>query len=325
MASELYRGATVFDGLIVANFGPELFRAMHRAGLTGVNCTCCVWEDLPTTIRAMARWKGWFHEHADILRQVFTTADIAAAKREGRVGIVLGWQNATGFGDDAGTVRLFKDLGLGIVQLTYNTATTVGSGCYESHDGGLTDFGHELVAEMNAAGIAVDLSHVGAKTADDAIRASTVPCTYSHCCPAGLKAHPRNKTDEQLRFIAEKGGFVGVTVWPTFLEKGPASNLDDVVRMIEYVIDRCGEAQVGIGTDFTEDHEPAFFRYITHDKGFGRKLTDFGQVLLPEGLRRIDEWPNVADAMVRRGWKEARIEAVLGANWVNYLKQVWGA
>jgi len=325
MASELYRKAVVFDGLIVSNWGPDVFRAMHRAGLTAVNCTTCVWEDLPTTIRAMGRWKRWFGEHGDILRQVFTTADIQAAKREGKVGIVLGWQNATGFGDDLATVGLYKDLGLGIVQLTYNTATTVGSGCYEKRDSGLTDFGHDLVAEMNRVRIAVDLSHVGPKTSEEAIRHSRLPCTYSHCCPAGLKAHPRNKTDEQLRFIVEKGGFVGVTMFPPFLKRGPASTVDDVVETIEYVIGLCGEERVGIGTDFTEGYGDEFFRYITHDKGHGRKLTDFGEMVLPEGLRRIEEWPNLADAMARRGWKDGRIERVLGANWVGFLKEVWGA
>ena len=325
MASDLYRRATVVDGLIVANWGPDVFRAMHQAGLTAVNCTCCVWEDLPTTIRAMARWKLWFEEHGDILRPVFTTTDIAAAKREGRVGIILGWQNATGFGDDVSTVRLYKDLGLGIVQLTYNTATTVGSGCYEGRDGGLTDFGRELVAEMNRVGILVDLSHVGPQTSDDAIRFSKKPVAYTHCCPAGLKAHPRNKSDEQLRTIAEHGGFVGVTMFPPFLKRGPDSTIDDVVETIEYVANLVGWERTGIGTDFTQGHGDAFFRYITHDKGHGCRLTDCGTMTLPDGLSRIEDWPNLADAMARRGWPESRAEAVLGGNWVSFLKEVWGA
>ncbi|MGE0425734.1 MAG: membrane dipeptidase, partial [Reyranellaceae bacterium] len=263
----LHRDAVVVDGVIVASFGREVFQAMKDGGLTAANCTCSIWEDFPTTMKAVARWKGWFQEHGDLITPVHTTADIDRAKRESKVGIILGWQNSTGFGDHLPFVRLYKELGLGIVQLTYNTANTVGCGCFESSDGGLTDFGRELVHEMNRVGILVDLSHVGAKTADDAIRWSTKPVAYSHCLPSALKAHPRNKTDEQLRFIAEKGGFVGVTLFAPFLKNGPRSTLHDVIEAVEHVLNLCGEAQVGISTDFNQGHGNDFFEYASRDKG----------------------------------------------------------
>jgi membrane dipeptidase len=171
---------------------------------------------------------------------------------------------------------LFKELGVGVVQLAYNTANSVGSGCYESHDGGLTDFGREVVYEMNRVGMLIDLSHVGAKTSEDAIHASKRPVAYSHCCPAALKDHPRNKTDAQLRQIADNGGFVGVTMFPPFLPRGAQSTIDDYLDVIDYTINVVGEEQVGIGTDFTQGHGESFFHYITHDKGRYRKLVDFG-------------------------------------------------
>src|SRR3954447_10374632 len=93
--------------------------------------------------------------------------------------------------------------------MAYNTQNLVGTGCYESKDAGLSDFGHEVVAEMNRLGILCDLSHVGSRTSEDVILASKQPVAYSHCLPAGLKAHPRNKSDEQLRFIVDHGGFAG--------------------------------------------------------------------------------------------------------------------
>uniref|UniRef100_UPI0005B2E60C membrane dipeptidase n=1 Tax=Methylobacterium sp. B34 TaxID=95563 RepID=UPI0005B2E60C len=210
-------------------------------------------------------------------------------------------------------------------QMAYNTQNLVGTGCYESRDGGLSDFGHDVLGEMNRLGILADLSHVGPKTSEDVILASRQRAAYSHCLPAGLKAHPRNKSDEQLRFIAERDGFVGVTMFPPFLRRGPESTVDDYVEAIEYVLNLCGEDKVGIGTDFTQGYGRPFFDWITHDKGYGRRLTDFGEVINPEGLRTIGEWPNLTAAMERRGWPDARIERVIGGNWVALLRDVWGA
>jgi membrane dipeptidase len=325
MALNLHETSVVIDGLIISDFGRSVFEDMRKGGLTAANCTCCVWEGFTETMRNVMRWKAWFREHGDILKQVYTTADILEAKDDGKTGIILGWQNITGIEDQIGYLGLFKELGVGIIQMAYNTQNLVGTGCYETKDGGLSDFGREVVAEMNRLGILCDLSHVGAKTSEDVILASKQPVAYSHCLPAGLKGHPRNKSDEQLKFIVDHGGFVGVTMFPPFLKRGPAANVDDYVEAIEYVIDICGEGNVGIGTDFTQGYGQEFFDWITHDKGYARRLTNFGDVINPEGLRTIGEWPNLTAAMEKRGWKAARIEAVIGKNWFNLLRTVWGA
>lgn len=322
--SKLHDQLIVIDGLNVSNFGRSVFEDMRKGGVTAANCTSCVWENFAETMRNFARWKAWFRDNADLITQVYTTQDIARAKREGKTGIILGWQNSSAIEDRIEYLPLFHELGLRIVQLTYNTQNWVGSGCYESRDSGLSDFGRDVLAEMNRLGILCDLSHVGAKTSEDAILASKQRVAYSHCLPAGLKAHPRNKSDEQLRFIADRGGFVGVTMFPAFLKRGPAATVDDYVEAIEYVINLCGEDVVGIGTDFTQEYGRAFFDWITHDKGSGRKLVDFGEVLNPEGMRRIGDFPNLTAAMQRHGWPQARIEKVMGGNWLQLLKDVWG-
>ena len=110
--------------------------------------------------------------------------------------------------------------------MCYNTQNLVGTGCYE-RDGGLSGFGREIVAEMNRVGIMCDLSHVGSKTSEEVILESKKPVCYSHCLPSGLKEHPRNKSDEELKFIADHGGFVGVTMFAPFLAKGIDSTIDD--------------------------------------------------------------------------------------------------
>ena len=320
----LHEQLIVFDGLIVANWSRDVFEDMRRGGITAANCTCSVWENFRATMDNIAQWKRWFREHGDLLIQVFGTGDIRLAKEQGKTGIVLGFQNVSAFEDQLGYVQLCKDLGVGIVQMAYNTQNLVGSGCYESRDGGLSEFGREIVDEMNRAGIMCDLSHVGAVTSEDVIEVSAKPVCYSHCLPTGLKAHPRNKSDAQLRTIADRGGFIGVTMFPPFLKQGSDATVADYVEAIDYVVDLAGEDCVGIGTDFTQGHGKEFFQWLTHDKGYARRLTEFGEIVNPEGMRTLGEFPNLTAAMLDAGWTEAKIRKIMGDNWVRVLAEVWG-
>ena len=254
-----------------------------------------------------------------------TTADIRRAKAEGRTGIILGFQNTSAFEDQVGCIALFKELGVGVVQITYNTQNLAGASCYERRDTGLSGFGYEVVAEMNRVGILCDLSHVGAATSRDVILASKRPVAYTHILPAALKAHPRNKSDEEIRFIVEHGGFVGVTMFPPFLANGNNSTVEDYVSAIDYVIRIAGEENVGIGTDFTQDQDDAFFEYICHDKGNGWRVTGpLGDVVNPAGMRTIGEFSNLTAAMERAGWPETKIRKIMGENWLRTLGDAWG-
>lgn len=320
----LHRDAIIFDGLIVANWSREVFEDMRRGGLTAANCTCCIWEGFADTMQNIARWNAWFLQHDDLILKVRATADIGRAKAEGKTGVVLGFQNVSAFEDQLGHIQHFKDAGVGVAQLAYNTQNLVATGCYESKDPGLSDFGREVVAEMNRVGILCDLSHVGPTSSKDTILASDKPVAYTHCLPSGLKAHPRNKSDAELRFIAEHGGFIGVTMFPPFLRRGIASTVDDYVEAIDYAVNIAGEDSVGIGTDFTQGHGPEFFHWITHDKGYARQLTAFGEIVNPQGIRTIGEFPNLTAALVRKGWSETRIRKIMGENWLALLARVWG-
>ncbi|WP_416138460.1 dipeptidase [Halomonas sp. HK25] len=321
---ELHDDAIVIDGLIIAKWNRDLFEDMRRGGLTAANCTVSVWEGFQATVDNIVRSNALMADCSDLVRPVRTTADITRAKEEGKTGILYGFQNAHAFEDQIGYVEVFKQLGVGIVQLCYNTQNLVGTGCYE-RDGGLSGFGHEIVAEMNRVGIMCDLSHVGETTSREVIEASTQPVCYSHCLPSGLKEHPRNKSDAELRFIAERGGFVGVTMFTPFLRAGVDATIDDYVEAIEYVMNIVGEDAIGIGTDFTQGHGQDFFEWLTHDKGYARRLTRFGEIINPEGIRTIGEFPNLTEALLRRGFSEPVVRKIMGENWVRVLKEVWGA
>ena len=132
--------------------------------------------------------------------------------------------------------------------------------------------GKDVILEMNRLGIIIDLSHVGPKTSSDAISVSESPVIYTHCCPT-LKKHLRNKTDDQLKEIANKGGMIGFASYNPFLPKGSDSNIDDCVSAINYLINIVGEDQVGIRTDWVQDQDISFFQYLQKDKGTGRYVT----------------------------------------------------
>ncbi|SEL88176.1 dipeptidase [Halomonas daqiaonensis] len=321
---ELHDDAIVIDGLIIAKWNRELLEDMHRGGLTAANCTVSVWEGFQATVDNIVRSSSLMAECSDLVRPVRTTADITRAKEEGKTGIIFGFQNAHAFEDQIGYVEVFKQLGVGIVQMCYNTQNLVGTGCYE-RDGGLSGFGHEIVAEMNRVGIMCDLSHVGARTSEEVILASNKPVCYSHCLPSGLKEHPRNKSDEELKFIADHGGFVGVTMFTPFLRAGIDATIDDYVEAIGYVMNIVGEDAIGIGTDFTQGHGQDFFEWLTHDKGYARRLTSFGKIINPEGIRTVGEFPNLTEALLRHGYSELQVRKIMGENWVRVLKDVWGA
>lgn len=321
-AAALHRDAIVIDGLIVAKWEPALFEDMRRGGLTAANCTVSIWEGFQDTVDAIVRMNALIDAHPEHLLKVRSTADILRAKREGRTGIILGFQNATAFEDQLGYVRVFKELGVGVVQLCYNTQNLVGTGCYE-RDGGLSGFGREVLAEMNRIGILCDLSHVGPNTAREAILASSQPVCYSHCLPSGLKDHPRNKSDAELKFIAHHGGFVGVTMFAPFLRNGVQSRIEDYVEAIRYVFKLVGEEQVGIGTDFTQGHDQAFFERLVHDKGYARRLTNFGEIVNPLGIRTVGEFPNLTAALLKGGFSPSQVRRIMGENWLRLLDTVW--
>jgi membrane dipeptidase len=320
----LHQDALVIDGLIIAKWSREVFDDMRRGGLSAANCTVSVWEGFQDTVGNIAEMKKQIRDYSDILTLVRTTEDVRRAKAEGKTGIIMGFQNAHAFEDNLGYIEAFADMGVRVVQLCYNTQNLVGTGCYE-RDGGLSGFGREVISEMNRVGIMVDLSHVGGNTSREAILESKKPVCYSHCLPSGLKEHPRNKSDEELRFIADHGGFIGVTMFPPFLKRGIEATVDDYVEAMDYIINLVGEDCVGYGTDFTQGYDKGFFDWITHDKGRHRRLTNFGTILNPEGIRTIGETPNLTAAMEKAGWSEGKIRKVLGENWLRVFADVWGS
>ncbi|KUJ14833.1 uncharacterized protein LY89DRAFT_698441 [Mollisia scopiformis] len=326
-ARDIYKSAIHFDGLNICNFSRTIFEAWSSGGITGVSCTISIWENFRNSIAQVVQWKKWFEEHSDLIVQAHSVADIRQAKKDGRTAVILSWQNTAGIEDQLDYLRVFRDLGVRKMQLTYNTQNYSGAGYTELKDSGLTGFGREAVAEMAKLGIVCDLSHVGPQTSRDVIEFAPEgkpPC-FSHVLPAGMLEHPRNKSDELVKLIGEKGGFVGLSQFGPHMAKGNDSTIDDYVTALDYVIGLIGEDLVGIGSDSSEEHgRPSeFMAWCNSDKGYARKLTPWGSQKVVKPLGPLADRAKLAEAMARAGWSEVKMRKVLGENWLAYLEKIF--
>jgi membrane dipeptidase len=340
-----YERAIVIDNLAtpgpfnVANmyarpWTAEMVANAKRSGITAVNVTV----GLPTatdhfegTARTLAFLGREIDAHPDAFIAVRTVADIRRAKETTRLGLIAGFQDATMLEGDASRVDVFHGLGVRIIQLTYNLRNLVGDGCLEPGNAGLSRFGRGVVARMNERGVLVDLSHCGRRTTNDAIAASTKPVAITHSGCAALADVPRNKTDEQLRAMATKGGVIGIYTMP-FLRASGQPTAADFLRHVEHAVHLCGEDHVGIGSDNSItplDLSPAFraehaeFVRVRRRAGIGAPGEDenvFNYVPDFNTPRRMEQ---MADALAARGHSTSRIEKILGQNWLRLFGEVW--
>lgn len=289
-------------------------------------------DPFEVSVREIGAWDEAIRNRPDALMKVYSAADVETAHRLGKVGVIFGFQNAAMLGDDVGRVDLFDDLGVRVIQLTYNIANQLGGGSLSPQDTPLTPFGREAVARLNERKIMVDLSHSGQQTCLDAIQASSSPICISHTGCRALVDYPRNKTDEELRQVAEKGGYVGIYFMP-FLAFERQITSEDVVAHIEHAIDVCGEDAVGIGTDgpttAIEDMDrwaKAFAEDIRRRRAAG--ISAPGErpdsYLFAIDMTGPDQFRILADKLRGRGHSERRVEKVLGLNFLNYARRVWG-
>lgn len=324
----VYQQSIVFDGLNVSNWNsPDVYRSLDTGGVTGINATIAIWEGFAQTMDNLAAWVHRFETYGDTLLQARTAGDILQAKEQGKTGVVLGWQNASPIENDLDRLALFHALGVRIIQITYNERNLVGNGCYERTDEGLSRFGQDVVREMNRLGILVDLSHVGDRTTLDAADLSQQPVACTHANARSFFDHPRNKTDDALHLIAERGGVIGANAFPPFLRNGFESTLVDYVDAIDDLVERVGIDHVGIGTDYTQNQPKEFFDWIFSQQGTKRMDVSDAypeNLLHPEGMETPDSLGNVAAELRTRGYRDEDIAKVLGGNWLRLFRQVWG-
>lgn len=336
-AARLYEESIVIDGCFCKFHQPvpdvpDLFLDhLVASGVTAVNNNLIA-DSHPMSAQSALMAAYDISAMVDVfpekLLQVRTVADLKEAKETGRLGIILGTQGLAAIGTDMRYIWVLKELGVRIMQLTYNEKNALGSGCREPHDGGLTRFGQQAIEWINRLGIVLDLSHVGETTSIEAIEFCEAPPIFSHASVRKLCNNPRNLTDEQIKAVAKKDGVIGVCPHSVFVEKARKERptLDDYVDHIKYIVDLVGIQHVGVGTDN--------FQYKTDFAELGRVKFErtcrnfFGGYGLEEkhvaGFSKWSDWPNLAEGLLERGFSENDTRLILGENFLRVFRAVWG-
>ena len=325
-AIDLVLGSTVVDmlGLLTLDWSrlaawrahPDRFveTDYRRLEASGVNVFHpAVETGYADAFKGAVRWiNGWnrlLGAHGCFLARVDTVADLVHAPVVGKIGVVVGFQNATHFRTAADVGAFFRH-GQRVSQLTYNAANRLGSGAYAGRDQGLTAYGAEIVAEMNRVGMAIDVSHCGDRTSRDAFAASREPVLVTHAnCRALVPGHPRCKPDSVIRRMAKNGGVMGITVVRAFVSHKRAPDFDDLLDHFDHVARVAGVEHVGLGSD-------------TDLTAANPRTGRADPIYAIRGLDPAIRVFQIADGLLRRGYGADDVRLVLGGNFLRALAAV---
>jgi len=274
----------------------------------------------------MAACNGLAAEFPDLLMRIDSASDLQRVSREGKIGIIPGVQNSEHF-HSAQDVRRFHQLGQRVSQLTYNTQNRIGSGSTDRADGGISDFGTQIVAAMNEVGMAVDVSHCGDRTTLDAFGISTQPVLITHSnCRALVPGHPRCKSDEAIEAMAWGGGVMGIAALRNFVRADEPTTIESYIDHIDHVARITGIEHVGIGTDSDlhgYDDLPA--PVLERLKASFKSSYGFRNNVDIEGMDHPKKVFDLVEGLIRRGYDDRQIRAVIGGNFARVLAQIWGS
>jgi membrane dipeptidase len=282
-------------------------------------------------VRFFADWNGFIAQYDQWFMRIDDMRDLDRLAGSGRVGILLTFQGSDHF-RTAQDVDTFYAMGQRVSQLTYNYQNRLGSGFLETKDGGLSVFGGDVVARMNAVGMAVDLSHCGDRTTLDGIAASKKPVIFSHASARALAPdHARCKTDEMIAAMAKTGGVMGIPFLRMMIRAGEPVTIDHVVDHFDHVARLVGVEHLGVGSDMDVvgnpnpvngepmRETPNWDRYRLHKDEKGQWM------LTIRGLDHPKRMFDLTEAFIRRGYSDANIRLILGGNWRRVMGAIQGS
>ena len=304
------------------------------SGLTAVGLTIPMpGDDLATALPRV-------RDFLDIIAQEpkFCLADspqsIREAKAENKIAHLLLAQDSLIVGNNLKNLLLWKQLGLRVMQLTYNEQNLAGTGCLEAEDGGLTQYGRILIREMERVGITIDLTHVGERTFMDATAVATRPLIASHSNPKSVVDNPRNISDQQIKAVAKSGGVVCVTTWAPLIWDGTPGmpTIDNYLDCVDYAINLVGIEHVGISTDSMgtmgayprHEPDPDALPYGSVTDEFDRLAQPIdNNNRQPADFNGIEDYPKLVLKMVERGYTAEDIKKLLGENLLRVFEATW--
>jgi len=321
---QLYQDALVWDAHAGVFPSPEvdlnLLDEWPRAGASylsiNVGFDVMDWQD---TLATLVAYRRWILDHADRFVLVGESGDIEFARREGKFALSFDIEGMNALNGDINMVSAYHALGVRQMLFAYNLNNAAAGGCHDD-DSGLTDFGQQVVREMNRVGMIVDCSHAGYRTTLDIMQESNKPVVFSHSNPSALWQHQRNINDEQIKACAATGGVIGLNGMGIFLGDNNI-DIDTMLRHVRYVSDLVGSEHIGIGFDYSPkvdvdigvilrsrpDYWPAGQQYDTRD------IKHAGPAQLPQ----------LVEALASSGFEEADIRAFLGENFRRVADAAW--
>jgi membrane dipeptidase len=322
--NQLHQSALMWDNHVCmplrpddTGFLPQIER--HRAAGADMVVINAGFGNMPLSLHLemLESFRQWFGTRADQYALIKTADDILDAKAAGKLAVAFDIEGMEVLGDDLSLIETFHDLGVKWMLIAYNEQNKVGSGCHVE-DHGLSDFGCEVIREMERVGMVLCCSHTGYRTALEAIEFSNNPVILSHSNPRALHNHPRNVPDEVMVAIANSGGVMGINGIGAFLGDSEATT-SSVLRHIDYAVNLIGHEHVGLGIDYVFDMEELddFLRdnAETFPAQWGYKPGM--QIVQPEQLSEI------TDGLQDMGYTDGAIRAILGENWMRVARQVW--
>ena len=322
-AATLLRDALVWDNTLP--WGPgyadddETLPRFHRAGVDLISLTVMGPEaGLDGTLRQIARVRAHIAARPDSMALCGTAAEITSARASGRLALVFNLQETNMLEGCIEMVAAYQTLGVRHMLLAYNARNQVGDGCAEASDGGLSRWGLRVVAEMHRVGLWVDGTHSGYRTTMDAMAAGGGPFIFSHCNAHAVYPHYRNIRDDQMRACAASGGVIGINGLGEFLDDDAATTAA-MFRHLDHIVQLVGPRHAGLGLDFVKD-APRFWAWVMNNPDAWppapkpRTGSAFAQ---PEQVLELVE------AMLRAGYGEDAVRAILGGNWLRLAEEVW--
>ncbi|MDE0840789.1 MAG: membrane dipeptidase [Porticoccaceae bacterium] len=315
----------LIDCLQYINWNRELFEEAQQSGLNAIHVTIAYWENIRETLENIGTWNRRFIDHGDLIMPVHHAADILEAKRLDKVGIIFGFQNCSPIEDDVKMVEILHQLGVRVMQLTYNNQSPLATGCYEANDSGITRFGREVIKEMNRVGMIIDMSHSAEYSTLQAIELSERPIAVTHANPTFFHVALRNKSDDVLRAIGESQGMIGFSLYPFHLHNGGDCTRDEFCQMIAKTADMIGVERIGIGSDLCQNwgydtlewmRSGRWTTKVDHGEGSAKDLVWPQQ---PSWFQRSSDIGNIADGLRAIGFSESETARIMGQNWLDFF------
>jgi len=316
------------DNLQYCNWSREVFQINKQAGLDAIHVTIVYHEDFDELKIVLKKWENHFSENSDLIFHGKSFKDIEKAKSENKTAVFFGFQNCSPIEDDIGLVEKVYDLGCRFMQLTYNNQSLLATGCYEKIDSGVTNFGREVIKEMNRVGIVIDMSHSAEKSTFDAIDISEKPIAITHANPSFWHAAKRNKSNELLKALSDSGGMLGLSLYPHHLKDGTDCSLESFCEMTAKTAEIMGVEKIGIGSDLCLNQPDTIVEWMRN--GTWTKSKNYGEGSKNKpGFPKQPDWfldargfENLEVGLKKVGFSESEVNGILGNNWYNFYKEM---